>query len=124
MTWRAGQIEDDPWMTEHAMPYAITPNDASVQAAVRRITREEASHALESIHAPGELGSRVHEMRKTVEKLRGLLRLVRPVFRDAAAENLRLGNGKGQADGSYRYNSPAHVKVALTHLKTTDGVTA
>ena len=72
------------------MAYAITPQDASVEAALRRVAQEEARHALEMVRATGELGPRVHEMRKRVKKLRGLLRLVRPVFPDAAAENAVL----------------------------------
>ena len=72
------------------MPYAITPDDSSVEDALRRIAREEAQHALEMIRATGDLAPRVHEMRKAVKKLRGLLRLVRPVFPDAVAENAVL----------------------------------
>ena len=72
------------------MAYAITPEDASVEDALRRIGREEAQHALDQVHGEGDLGARVHEMRKTVKKLRGLLRLVRPVFPEARAENAVL----------------------------------
>ena len=72
------------------MPYAILPEDPSVEAALRRIAKEEAEGALAQIGAPGDLGPRVHAMRKTVKKLRGLLRLVQPVFPHAKAENAVL----------------------------------
>ncbi|TNC48998.1 CHAD domain-containing protein [Rubellimicrobium rubrum] len=78
------------------MGYAITADDDGVEAALRRIAREEADGALKQVRAEGDLGPRVHEMRKTVKKLRGLLRLVRPVFADAAAENAVLRDaGRG-----------------------------
>lgn len=78
------------------MAYALALEDPSVGDAVRRIAREEASQALEMVRATGELGPRVHAMRKTVKKLRGLLRLVRPVFPQARAENAVLRDaGRG-----------------------------
>lgn len=78
------------------MAYAFALEDPSVGDAVRRIAREEASRALEMVRTTGELGPRVHAMRKTVKKLRGLLRLVRPVFPHAAAENAVLRDaGRG-----------------------------
>ena len=69
------------------MPFAILPEDATVEAALRRIAREEAEGALSEVRGTGPLAPRVHAMRKAVKKLRGLLRLVRPVFSDAKAEN-------------------------------------
>lgn len=78
------------------MPYALAVEDPSVGDAVRRIAQEEAGHALGMVRATGELGPRVHAMRKTVKKLRGLLRLVRPVFPQARAENAVLRDaGRG-----------------------------
>ena len=81
------------------MPYAILPEDPSVEAALRRIAREEAEGALKAVRGTGDLAPRVHEMRKTVKKLRGLLRLVRPVFPEAKAENAVLRDaGRGLSD--------------------------
>ena len=81
------------------MPYAILPEDPSVEAALRRIAREEAEGALKAVGGMGDLAPRVHEMRKTVKKLRGLLRLVRPVFPEAKAENAVLRDaGRGLSD--------------------------
>lgn len=81
------------------MPYAILPEDASVEAALRRIAREEAEGALAQAQGTGDLAPRVHAMRKAVKKIRGLLRLVRPVFPDAGAENGILRDaGRGLSD--------------------------
>ena len=54
------------------MPYAILPSDESVEAAFRRILREEAEEAVAAARGAGALGPRVHGMRKAVKKLRGL----------------------------------------------------
>lgn len=81
------------------MPYAILPDDRTVEAALRRIAREEAEGALALVQGTGDLGPRVHAMRKAVKKLRGLLRLVRPVFPEARAENEVLREaGRGLSD--------------------------
>lgn len=81
------------------MPYAILLEDKTVEAALRRIAREEAEGALSMVQDEGDLGPRVHAMRKTVKKLRGLLRLVRPVFPAARAENEVLRDaGRGLSD--------------------------
>ena len=81
------------------MPYAILPEDPSVEAALRRIAREEAEGALKAVRGTGDLAPRVHEMRKTVKKLRGLLRIARPVFPEAKAENAVLRDaGRGLSD--------------------------
>lgn len=81
------------------MPYAILPEDESVEAALRRIAREEAEAALAQAQGSGDLAPRVHAMRKTVKKVRGLLRLVRPVLPEAKAENAILRDaGRGLSD--------------------------
>lgn len=72
------------------MTYAFLATDASVEEAVRRVAREEVEGALAALRRDGPLGPRVHEMRKSVKKLRGLLRLVRPVVRAARSENAAL----------------------------------
>lgn len=78
------------------MPYAFLASDPSVQAAVARVAREEAEGALAQVHGDGPLAPRVHAMRKAVKKLRGLVRLVRPAMREAAAENAQLRDaGRG-----------------------------
>ena len=78
------------------MPYAILPSDESVEAAFRRILREEAEEAVAAARGAGALGPRVHGMRKAVKKLRGLVRLVRPVLPGAKAGNRMLRDaGRG-----------------------------
>ena len=72
------------------MTYAFLASDLSIEDALRRVAREEAEGALAALRREGPLGPRVHEMRKSVKKLRGLLRLVAPVVRAARAENAAL----------------------------------
>lgn len=72
------------------MPYAFLPTDDSVAEAAARVAREEAEGALRAARGDGPLGPRVHEMRKAVKKLRGLLRLLRPVMPGARAEDAAL----------------------------------
>lgn len=63
------------------MSFSFRRSDGSVEAAVRRIAVRQIDRALEQIEAPDlEQAARVHEARKRCKKLRGLIRLVRPVF--------------------------------------------
>jgi CHAD domain-containing protein len=81
------------------MPYAILPSDASVNDAFHRILREQIEEAVGAARDDGELAPRVHGMRKGVKKLRGLLRLVRPVLPEAKAGNAMLRDaGRGLSD--------------------------
>lgn len=78
------------------MPYAFTRDDADVPQSIRRIAREEIDTALAAVTAEGPLAGRVHTMRKSVKKLRGLIRLVRPAMPGFAAENAALRDaGRG-----------------------------
>ena len=81
------------------MAYAFDPTESDVQASVRRIACEQLASALATVSDAGsgaggkdgaDLATQVHSLRKAVKKLRGLIRLVRPVFRDFAAENAAL----------------------------------
>jgi CHAD domain-containing protein len=74
------------------MPYRFTLKDKSATRAVRRIARARFA-ASAGLVATGRLPQTelVHELRKNVKKVRALLRLVRPAFRDHAAENAALG---------------------------------
>lgn len=70
------------------MAYRLACNDDSVASAVRRIAGEQVDAALRSIDDPGAApDDAIHDVRKRCKKVRGLLRLVRPVFDDYAAEN-------------------------------------
>jgi CHAD domain-containing protein len=72
------------------MGYSFRHDDESVQAGVRRIAGEQLTKALGSLDDGDALHEGVHDARKRVKKLRGLLRLVRPGFRGYAEENATL----------------------------------
>lgn len=59
---------------------------------LRRITIEQFDHALEGFSSGGDIDTAVHEARKSMKRLRALLRLVRPVLGDDVyrAENAVL----------------------------------
>jgi hypothetical protein len=59
------------------MGYRFRHDDESVEAGLRRIAAEQLTKALASLDADA-LHEGVHDARKRVKKLRGLLRLVRP----------------------------------------------
>lgn len=73
------------------MAYAIEKTDTSVQAALRRIARQQVRKAIAEIDDP-ELSEfeTVHQVRKRCKKLRGLLRGVRSSFDDYSSENKRF----------------------------------
>ena len=73
------------------MAYRFTPADPSVAEAVRRIALGQITRALAALDGPAhDAPTTVHDIRKTVKKLRGLIRLARPGFRDYDAENAAL----------------------------------
>ena len=80
-----------------AMSFAFHPNDTSVAAGFRRIARAELKAAIRALKAAdaaaGPTPKAVHGLRKHSKKLRGLLRLVRPVFRGFPAANIALRDG-------------------------------
>lgn len=69
------------------MSYQFHANDADIETALRRIADEQFDGALGAAMGDGPLPARVHEMRKSVKKLRGLIRLVRPAFKGFKTEN-------------------------------------
>jgi CHAD domain-containing protein len=73
------------------LPYAIRKKDAHVPAAIRRVAGDQFTAAV-SVLSQSELPmeDRVHQARKAVKHLRGLIRLVRPVFPAYAATNEAL----------------------------------
>jgi len=73
------------------MAYRFSRKDNSVQDGVRRITRQQVRAVVRLIGKPdADLEVTVHEVRKACKKLRAMLRLVRPVFRDFRKENAAL----------------------------------
>lgn len=68
------------------MAFCIKTGDGSVAGAIRRVTAEQIDKALEAIeHDPQPAA--VHDLRKRCKKIRGLVRFVRPRFRDYKTEN-------------------------------------
>lgn len=75
------------------MSYAFRLTDRSVQAGLRRIARAELAGALARLQGALPDAEAVHGLRKHTKKLRGLIRLVRPVFPDFDAVNAALRDG-------------------------------
>lgn len=71
------------------MAYRFLKNDRGVEAAVRRIARQQVDGALAAIERL-DADKATHEVRKACKKLRALVRLVRPVFPAYAHENAAL----------------------------------
>jgi len=69
------------------MAFRFRKSDRSVEQAVRRIALEQIDSALAAIRGDGDRAEVVHGVRLCCKKLRGLLRLVRPVFAQYAEEN-------------------------------------
>lgn len=72
------------------MGYRFRHDDASVETGFRRIATEQLGKALASLDGAGALHEGVHDARKRIKKLRGLLRLVRGAFKDYRDENAQL----------------------------------
>ncbi|MEY3309274.1 MAG: hypothetical protein RLZZ413_3312 [Pseudomonadota bacterium] len=72
------------------MPYRFSPDDPSLQQALRRIADEELRAALTVLDSSGLSPRGVHDVRKRAKKLRGLLRLLQGSFADHARENAVL----------------------------------
>ncbi len=84
------------------MAYSIQRSDPGIEGFVRRIATEQIDSAVAGLgRADRPLPLRIHEGRKAVKKLRGLLRLVRPVFAAYRHENDALRNA-GQSIAALR----------------------
>jgi CHAD domain-containing protein len=74
------------------MAYRFSRRDRTLTAGVRRIAAELIDAAAGGLDETGRpLAPRIHDGRKAVKKLRGLIRLVRPGFAAYRAENAALG---------------------------------
>jgi CHAD domain-containing protein len=71
------------------MGYRFRHDDADVAAGFRRIAGEQLGRAVASLEGDA-LHAGVHDARKRVKKVRGLLRLARPGFKGFARENAAL----------------------------------
>lgn len=78
------------WGETGKMAYSFVPEDTTVTAALRRIAEGELSGALARLERGADAGSQIHGLRKHVKKLRGLIRLARPHFKDYRKENAAL----------------------------------
>ena len=82
------------------MAYTFKRSDASVGAGLRRIVASQLQTALSELDdAALTLDQRVLQGRKRCKKVRGLIRLVRPVFPDYARENIALRDAARQLSG-------------------------
>ncbi len=72
------------------MGYRFRHDDDSAEAGFRRIAAEQLGRAVASLEDDGALHKGVHDARKRIKKVRGLLRLVRPAFKGFARENAGL----------------------------------
>lgn len=72
------------------MGYFFELSDRDVEKGLRRIAGEQFAGALKALADSGPLPPRIHEMRKSVKKLRALIRLVRPAFKTFKPENAAL----------------------------------
>lgn len=72
------------------MGYRFSHEDEGVQAGFRRIAVEQLARAVSSLEDGDALHAGVHDARKRVKKLRGLLRLVQPGFKAYRQENACL----------------------------------
>jgi len=71
--------------------YKFDPNGEPPETAFRAIALDQLNEALSDLDTPDRDGrSIVHEARRRCKKLRGLLRLVRPVFPEFAHENAAI----------------------------------
>jgi CHAD domain-containing protein len=84
------------------MAYSIHPGTTDITACVRRIAAEQIDSAVAGLdRADRPLPQRIHEARKAVKKLRGLIRLIRPRFAAYRTENDAL-RAAGQSIAALR----------------------
>jgi CHAD domain-containing protein len=84
------------------MAYSIIPGDPGITAFVRRVAAEQIDGAVAGLGRDDRpLPPRIHEARKAVKKLRGLIRLIRPGFSAYAKENDALRDA-GQSIAALR----------------------
>jgi CHAD domain-containing protein len=69
------------------MAFRFRKSDHTVEQALRRMALEQIDSALAAIRGDGDRAEVVHGVRLCCKKLRGMLRLVRPVFPRYAEEN-------------------------------------
>lgn len=81
------------------MPFRIKHGDHDVVDALRRIADEQFGKAIAGLEGDLPLPEAVHDTRKRLKKVRGLLRLVRPGFPDYSRENRVLRDAGRRLSG-------------------------
>jgi CHAD domain-containing protein len=74
------------------MPYQFQPQDSDLKETFRRIAREELSFAIQHFATDRLSPEAVHDIRKRIKKLQGLLRLLKPGLQDYRTTALALSN--------------------------------
>src|SRR5262245_59145110 len=69
------------------MAYRFSKSQDTIQDGVRKIATELIDKAIDAMKQRQSPETTVHNLRKTCKRMRGLLRLVRPVFADYHVEN-------------------------------------
>lgn len=99
------------------MTYKLKPGSESVPDGIRRIARAEFDRIDEVVSDETlSIARKVHEARKCTKRLRSLIRLVAPVFADAANENAILRDAarslSSARDSSALLESVARLKLS------------
>lgn len=99
------------------MAYCFEKSDRTIEDGVRRIALEQIDKALETAH-PDALprDDRIHRLRKGCKKLRGLVRMVQPVFDGYAAENTAIRDAAAGLSGA----RDAEVMIATLDMLSVD----
>ena len=96
------------------MAYTFKRLDVSVGAGLRRIATSQLRRALSELDdAALALDQRVLQGRKRCKKVRGLIRLVRPVFPDYARENIALRDAARRLSGFRDAGAMVEIMQAL-----------
>lgn len=73
------------------MAFKFETSDATVEEAVRRLAADQLDGAIAGLEENGgDRAKAIHNARKSAKRLRGLLRLVQPVFPDHKRENAAI----------------------------------
>lgn len=83
------------------MAYRFSHHDKNVEAGLRRIASQQIEKAIAEIDDSDlPQAKTIHQVRKRCKKLRGLIRLVRPVFDAYADENTRIRDAARELSGA------------------------
>lgn len=101
------------------MAYTFKQSDVSVVAGLRRIAASQLQTALSELDDEAlTLDERVLQGRKRCKKVRGLIRLVRPVFPDYARENIALRDAARQLSGFRDAGAMVEIMQTLVSSET------